>query len=96
MAVSDEETKMKFENQKHFSAWYRRTPAGRKYAYASGRASEADRLWFEAHPGVNVYVRPMVEGEFPPSPHRPPIIGVCVEQVHRDFRIRRALFMRER
>lgn len=87
---------MHFENQEQFSAWWRRSPAGRACAEAVDRASEADRLWFEAHPGVNVYVRPLVEGEFPPSPNCPPIIGVCVEQLHRGFRIRRPLGIKER
>ncbi len=30
------------------------------------QASEADRVWFEQHPGVNVYSRPIVPGEFGP------------------------------
>ena len=29
-------------------------------------ASEADRRWFESHPGVNRYVRQRVIGEFGP------------------------------
>lgn len=29
------------------------------------RASQQDKAWFEAHPGVNVYLRPEILGEFP-------------------------------
>lgn len=29
------------------------------------RASEQDRLWFEAHLEANVYLRPEIPGEFP-------------------------------
>ena len=92
MAVSDEETLMHFENQDQFSAWYRRAPAGDKYAKASEQASETDRKWFAANPGVNVYVRPMVKHEFPPLPNQPPIISVCVVQVHPKLRLRHPMF----
>lgn len=33
-------------------------------AYAAEKASERDRLWFEAHPGATMYYRKPVEGEF--------------------------------
>src|SRR5579883_755754 len=29
------------------------------------RASEQDRLWFEAHPKANIYLRSEIPGEFP-------------------------------
>jgi hypothetical protein len=32
---------------------------------AVDRASEQDRLWFDAHPEATVYLRPEIPGEFP-------------------------------
>jgi len=32
---------------------------------AVDRASEQDRLWFDAHPAANVYLRSEIPGEFP-------------------------------
>ncbi len=54
------------------------------------RVSEADRVWFEQHPGVPVYERPAVKGEFGDN-IVPRGAVVTVFQVAPGVRIRRVL-----
>jgi hypothetical protein len=54
------------------------------------RVSEADRVWFEQHPGVPVYERPAVKGEFGDNIFPRGAI-VTVFQVRPGVRIRRVL-----
>jgi hypothetical protein len=50
------------------------------------QASEFDRKWFEAHPGVNAYLRPLIPGEF--RLYQPSSKTVLVEQLKPGFRAR--------
>ncbi len=54
------------------------------------RVSEADRVWFQQHPGVPVYERPAVKGEFGDN-IVPRSAVVTVFQVRPGVRIRRVL-----
>lgn len=54
------------------------------------RVSEQDRIWFEQHPGVPVYERPAVKGEFGEN-IVPRGAVVTVFQVAPGARIRRVL-----
>lgn len=58
---------------------------------ATERASEDDRLWFEAHPDQNHRIRPIVDGEFGPGHHKIKKKAVAVEQIWPGFRIRRPI-----
>ena len=40
----------------------------RRFGCAVEQACEADRLWFEQHPGQDTYVRPFIAGELPSDP----------------------------
>jgi len=59
--------------------------------------SEQDRLWFEAHPGVNEYSRPYVQGEITADTY-PLMDGLCdkpmmrVVQIKPGVRARMTLF----
>lgn len=79
---------MKFEHQDHFKSWVEGTPAGRRHAKAADRAPDLDRRWFETHPGQTRYVRPIVEGEFPPFAELHSVSHVLVEQVRPGMRLR--------
>lgn len=54
------------------------------------RVSEADRVWFEQHPGVPVYERPAVKGEFGEN-IVPRGAVVTVFQIQPGMRIRRVM-----
>ncbi len=58
---------------------------------AIDRASEADRLYFEAHPGCNRYLRPRQPGEFGPDDDEAPP-WVEVTQLAPGVRVRKAIF----
>ncbi len=51
------------------------------------RASEGDRVWFELHPGEDVRLRPIIDGEFWPN-HFDRASHVIVQQVRPGFRLR--------
>ena len=62
---------------------------------AMDRASEADREWFERHPGREYHVRPFVPGELPV--HGIPGDGrwiIAVRSVRPGMRVRLPLFVR--
>lgn len=79
---------MKFESQEHHHAWYTQTEGGRRYAYASEAASEADRIWFENHPKAFCYLRPRLKDEFPPDPMEEINPLILVAQIRPGFRMR--------
>jgi hypothetical protein len=62
--------------------------------WAMEAASEADRLWFVAHPQRSYRVRPLIPGEWPPGSLSTPPRGwrhyTVVRQVMPGFRIRRS------
>ena len=58
---------------------------------ATERASESDRLWFEAHPNQNHRLRPIIDGEFGRVHHKIKENFVAVEQIRPGYRIRRPI-----
>lgn len=54
---------------------------------AQDRASQADRRWFEDHPGCTRRIRPALPGEFPGNPL------VEVRRLDADTRLRRPIGM---